>query len=227
MGGFNMSAFFALLKRDIRLSFKEGGTIPIALGFNLITVTLLPLSIGPDLNLLNQIAPAVLWVTLLLSLLLSLDRLFLTDYEEGALELMAHGPLPLELVAAAKALAHWLTVGVPLSLMTPALGLLMNLSPNQFGILTLAALIGTPALSFLGSIGAALTLGLKRGGLLLPLIILPFFIPTLIFGVSTTTGYLFAAGNFQSSLALLGAISLTSMVLAPFPIAWALRINLN
>ncbi len=221
------SPFYALLKRDILLSIKEGGTLGIALGFSLIVVTLIPLSIGPDLNLLNQIAPGVLWVTLLLSLLLSLDRVFLTDYEEGTLELMLHGSMPLEWVAFAKALAHWLTVGVPLSLMTPALGLLMNLSPNQFGILTLAALIGTPALSFLGALGAGLTLGLKRGGLLLPLLILPFFIPTLMFGVSTTTGYLFASGNYENSLALLAAISLTSMVLAPFPTAWALRFNLN
>lgn len=222
-----MNAFLALLKRDIRLSLKEGGTIGIALGFNLIVVTILPLGIGPDQNLLNQIAPGVLWVTLLLSLLLSLDRLFLTDHEEGTLEQMFHGPLPLELVVVAKALAHWLTVAVPLSLMTPMLGLLMNLSPGQFGILTLAALIGTPALSFLGAIGAALTLDLKRGGLLLPLLILPFFIPTLIFGVSTTTGYLFPAGNYESALSLLAAISLSSIVLAPFPTAWALRFNMN
>jgi len=219
--------FYALLKRDILLSFKEGGTLGIALGFSLIVVSLIPLSIGPDLNLLNQIAPGVLWVTLLLSLLLSLDRVFLTDYEEGTLELMLHGSMPLEWVVFAKALAHWLTVGVPLALMTPVLGLLMNLSPNQFGILTLAALIGSPALSFLGALGAGLTLGLKRGGLLLPLLILPFFIPTLMFGVSTTTGYLFASGNYENSLALLAAISLTSMVLAPFPTAWALRFNLN
>jgi heme exporter protein B len=222
-----MSAFFALLKRDILLSIREGGTIGIALGFNLIVVTILPLGIGPDQNLLNQIAPGALWVTLLLSLLLSLDRLFLTDYEEGTLELMTHSEIPLELIVVAKALAHWLTVAVPLAIMAPVLGLLMNLSPSQFGILTLSALIGTPALSFLGAIGAALTLGLKRGGLLLPLLILPFFIPTLIFGVSTTTGFLFASGNYESSLALLGAISISAVVLAPFPTAWALRFNLQ
>ncbi len=222
-----MNAFLALIKRDILLSLREGGALTIALGFNLIVVTILPLGLGPDMNLLNQIAPGVLWVTLLLSLLLSLDRLFLTDYEEGALELMINTSLPLEFIVAAKALAHWLTIGVPLSLMAPALGLLMNLSPDQFGILTLSALIGTPALSFLGALGAALTLGLKRGGLLLPLLILPFFIPTLIFGVSATTGYLFASGNTQSSLALLAAISLTSIALAPIPTAWALRFNIN
>lgn len=222
-----MNSFLALLRRDMTLSLREGGTIGIALGFNLIVVTILPLGLGPDMNLLNQIAPGALWVTLLLSLLLSLDRLFLTDYEEGTLEVLMHGPMPLELVGAAKALAHWLTVGVPLSLMTPVMGLLMNLSPEQFGILTVAALIGTPALSFIGAIGAALTLGLKRGGLLLPLLILPFFIPTLIFGVSSTTGYLFANGNYESALALLAAISLSAMALAPFPIAWALRFNVN
>lgn len=222
-----MNAFIALLKRDILLSLREGGALTIALGFNLIVVTILPLGLGPDMNLLNQIAPGVLWVTLLLSLLLSLDRLFLTDHEEGALEVMLTAPLALELVVAAKALAHWLTIGVPLSLMAPAIGLLMNLSTNQFGILTLSALIGTPALSFLGALGAALTLGLKRGGLLLPLLILPFFIPTLIFGVSATTGYLFASGNYQSALALLAAISISTMALAPIPTAWALRFNLS
>lgn len=222
-----MSAFFALLKRDILLSIREGGTVGIALGFNLIVVTILPLGIGPDQNLLNQIAPGALWVTLLLSLLLSLDRLFLTDYEEGTLELMSHSEIPLELIVVAKALAHWLTVAVPLALMAPVLGLLMNLSPSQFGILTLSALIGTPALSFLGAIGAALTLGLKRGGLLLPLLILPFFIPTLIFGVSSTTEFLFLGSNYANSLALLAAISISAIVLAPFPTAWALRFNLQ
>ena len=222
-----MRAFLSLLRRDIKLSFREGGAIGIALGFNLIVITILPLGIGPDLNLLNQIAPGVLWVALLLSLLLSLDRLFLTDYEEGTLELLATGPLPLEVVAIAKALAHWISVGVPLSLMSPVLGLLLNLSSEQFIVLTVACFIGTPALSFLGSIGAALTLGLKRGGLILPVLILPFFIPTLIFGVNATTGYLFAGGNFENSLAILTAISLASIALAPFPIAWALRFNLN
>lgn len=222
-----MNAFLALLKRDMRLAIREGGALTIAIGFNLIVVTILPLGLGPDMNLLNQIAPGVLWVTLLLSLLLSLDRIFLTDHEEGALEMMLNAPLPLELIVTAKALAHWLTIGVPLSLMAPVLGLLMNLSPNQFGILTLSALIGTPALSFLGTLGAALTLGLKRGGLLLPLLILPFFIPTLIFGVSATTGYLFANGNYENALALLAAISLSAMALAPIPTAWALRFNLG
>ncbi len=222
-----MSAFFALLKRDILLSIREGGTVGIALGFNLIVVTILPLGIGPDQNLLNQIAPGALWVTLLLSLLLSLDRLFLTDFEEGTLELMTHSDIPLELIVVAKAIAHWLTVAVPLTLMAPVLGLLMNLSPSQFGILTLSALIGTPALSFLGAIGAALTLGLKRGGLLLPLLILPFFIPTLIFGVSATTEFLFLGSNYANSLALLAAISISAIVLAPFPTAWALRFNLQ
>ena len=222
-----MSAFLALIKRDLRLTLKEGGTLGTALGFNLIVVSILPLGIGPDLNLLNQIAPGILWIALLLSLLLSLDRIFLNDHEEGALEVIAHGPLPLELVVVAKALAHWLTIAVPLSLMAPALGLLLHLSPEKFGILTLTALIGTPALSFLGSLGAALTLGLKRGGLLLPLLILPFFIPTLIFGVSATTGYLFAGSNYESALALLAAISLSTIALTPFPTAWALRFNLN
>ena len=178
-----MSAFRELVRRDLRLAWKEGGTVGVALGFYLVVVTLLPLGIGPDLNLLTRIAPGVLWVALLLSALLSLGRMFETDLEDGSLEVLATGPLPLEAVAAAKSLAHWLTTGVPLTVLAPLLGLLLNLQPEAYGALVLSMLAGTPAVSFIGAIGAALTLRARRGGLLLALLMLPLFVPTLIFGI--------------------------------------------
>ena len=178
-----MSAFLELVRRDLLVAWKEGGTVGVALGFYLVVVTLLPLGIGPDLNLLTRIAPGVLWVALLLAALLSLGRMFETDLEDGSLEVLATGPLPLEAVAAAKSLAHWLTTGVPLTLLAPLLGLFLNLQPEAYGALTLSMLAGTPAVSSLGAIGAALTLRTRRGGLLLALLMLPLFVPTLIFGI--------------------------------------------
>ena len=159
-----MSAFRELVRRDLELAWKEGGTIGVALGFYLVVVTLLPLGIGPDLNLLARIAPGVLWVALLLAALLSLGRMFETDLEDGSLEVLATGPLPLAGVAAAKSLAHWLTTGVPLTVLAPLLGLLLNLQPEAYGVLVLSMLAGTPAVSFIGAIGAALTLRARRGG---------------------------------------------------------------
>ena len=140
-----MSAFSDLVRRDLLVAWKEGGTVGVALGFYLVVVTLLPLGIGPDLNLLTRIAPGVLWVALLLAALLSLGRMFETDLEDGSLEVLATGPLPLEAVAAAKSLAHWLTTGVPLTLLAPLLGLFLNLQPEAYGTLTLSMLVGTPA----------------------------------------------------------------------------------
>ena len=179
-----MSRFLALLRRDIRLALREGGAIGSALGFYLIVVALLPLGLGPDLNLLARIAGGLLWIALLLAALLSLPRLFEADFEDGGLELLAAGPLPLEAVAAAKALAHWLTTGVPLTLLAPVLGLLLNLDLAAYSVLVLSMLLGTPAVSFLGAIGAALTLRSRRGGLLIALLVLPLYVPTLIFGIS-------------------------------------------
>ena len=142
-----MSVFWDLVRRDLLLAWKEGGTVGVALGFYLVVVTLLPLGIGPDLNLLTRIAPGLLWVALLLAALLSLGRMFETDAEDGSLEILATGPLPLEAVAAAKSLAHWLTTGVPLTLLAPLLGLFLNLQPEAYGVLTLSMLAGTPAVS--------------------------------------------------------------------------------
>ena len=175
-----MTPFRELLRRELAIAWKDGGSIGVALGFYLIVITLLPLGLGPDLNLLARIAPGLLWVALLLSALLSLGRLFESDLEDGSLEVLGAGPLPLEAVAATKSLAHWLTTGVPLALLAPVLGLLLNLQPDAYAVLVATMLIGTPAISFVGSIGAALTLRTRRGGLLLALLMLPLFVPTLI-----------------------------------------------
>jgi heme exporter protein B len=222
-----MRPFAELLKRDLRIAWREGGTIGIALGFYLMVVTLLPLGIGPDLNLLARIAPGLLWVALLLAALLSLGRLFETDFEDGSLEVLATGPLPLEAVVAAKCLGHWLTAGVPLAILAPVLGLLLNLPLEAYGVLVGTMLIGTPAVSFIGGIGAALTLRARRGGLLLALLMLPLFVPTLIFGIETVAGATTQSGTYLPSFLILAAISLAAVVLAPLAAAAALRLQLQ
>jgi len=222
-----MRPFLVLVSRDIRLAFREGGAIGVALGFYLIVVAILPLGLGPDLNLLSRIAPGVLWVALLLAALLSADRIFYNDYEDGALEVIALGPLPLEAVAVAKCLAHWLSIGVPLALLAPVLGLMLNLDIRGYGPLVATMLAGTPAISFIGAIGAALTLGLRRGGLLLSLLILPLYVPVLIFGVSSVNAVLAGPGSFWQPFMILCALSLAAIALAPFAAAAALRMNLQ
>lgn len=222
-----MSAFLALVARDLKLAWREGGTLTTAVGFYLVVVAILPLGLGPDLNLLARIAPGVLWVALLLSALLSLDRMFHNDFEDGALEPVALGPLPLELVAAAKALAHWLSTGVPLVLAAPVLALLLNLPGEAYGALLATMLTGSPAISFLGAIGAALTLGLRRGGPLLSLLILPLYAPILIFGVSAMNAVITGPAPFLPSYLILAALTLGTVVLAPIAAAAALRLNLQ
>ena len=222
-----MSPFWQLVRRDVTLAWREGGTLGTVLGFYFVVVTLLPLSLGPDLNLLSRIAPGVLWVALLLAALLSLGRLFAADDEDGSLEVLATGPLPLEAVAAAKSLAHWLMTGVPLTLLTPVLGLLMNLPPEGYPVLLASMLAGTPAVSFLGSIGAALTLRARRGGLLLGLLMLPLFVPTLIFGISAVDAALLGTGGFTPAFLILLALSLAAVVLAPLAAAAALRFQIQ
>jgi heme exporter protein B len=222
-----MSPFATLLKRDLRLAVREGGAVGTALGFYLVVVALIPLGLGPDLKLLSRIAPGVLWIALLLSALLSLGRVFETDHEDGSLEVMATGPLPLELVAAAKSIAHWLSTAVPLTLMAPLLGLLLNLELAAYPLLVLTMLVGTPAISFLGAIGAALTLGARRGGLLIALLVLPLYVPTLIFGISAIGAALLGPAGFQPSLLILAAISLFAAVLGPVAAAAALRLQLH
>ncbi|HJZ30909.1 MAG TPA: heme exporter protein CcmB [Hyphomicrobiaceae bacterium] len=222
-----MSAFWQLLGRDVLIAWKEGGSIGIALGFYLVVVVLLPLGLGPDLNLLARIAPGVLWIALLLSALLSLGRLFEADFEDGSLDVLATGALPLEAVAAAKALAHWLTTALPLIGLTPVLGLLLNLNPDAYGVLLATMLAGTPAVSFLGAVGAALTVATRRGGLLLGLLLLPLFVPTLIFGIEAIGAALTGADSFRASFLILTAISLAAVVLAPVAAAGALRFQLQ
>jgi heme exporter protein B len=222
-----IGAFWALVARDLRLAFREGGAIGTALGFYLIVVTLLPLGLGPNLALLAKIAPGMLWIALLLAALLSLARMFEADYEDGTLDVMATGALPLEAVAAAKALAHWLSTGIPLALMAPLLGLLLNLDLSAYGPLVATMLVGTPAISFLGSVGAALTLKARRGGLLVALLVLPLYIPTLIFGISALSASLLSTGGFNQAFMILSAISLVAIVIGPIASAAAIRLQLG
>ena len=223
-----MSAFLSLLGRDLRLAYHEGSAIGAALGFYLIVVAMLPLGLGPDLALLSRIAPAFLWLALLLSALLSLGRLFETDYEDGSLDVMAMAPLPLEAVVAAKGLAHWLSTAVPLALLAPVLGLMLNLDIGAYPPLVATMLIGTPAISFIGTIGAALTLRSRRGGLLIALLVLPLYIPTLVFGIGAINALLLGSpGSGSASLLILAALSLAALVLAPIAAAAALRAQLG
>lgn len=221
-----MRSFLALMRRDLKLAIREGGAIGTALGFFLIVVSLMPLGLGPDLNLLARIAAGILWIALLLAALLSLSRIFEADYEDGSLEVLATERLPLELVVVAKSLAHWLTTGIPLALLAPVLGILLNLDLKSYPVLVATTLAGTPAVSFLGAIGAALTLKARRGGLLLALIVLPLYVPTLIFGISAVAAAAGPGGIDQSFLILM-AISLAASVLAPVAAAAALRIQLQ
>ncbi len=222
-----MTAFWQLVRRDLLIAWKEGGTLGVTLGFYLVVVAMLPLGLGPDLNLLSRIAPGVLWVALLLAALLSLGRMFETDYEDGSLEVLATGPLSLAAVAGAKSLAHWLTTGVPLTVMAPVLGLLLNLPLEGYGVLVATMLAGTPAVSFIGGIGAAVTLRARRGGMLLALLMLPLFVPTLNFGIAAVTAALLDADGFLASFLMLLAVSLASIVLAPLAAAAALRFQLQ
>jgi heme exporter protein B len=222
-----MSVLLELVRRDLLLAWREGGMVGVALGFYLIVVTLLPLAIGPDLDLLTRIAPGLLWVALLLSALLSLGRMFEGDLEDGSLEVLATGSLPLAAIAAAKSLTHWLTTGVPLTVLAPLLGLLLNLQPEAYGVLVASMLAGTPAVSFIGAIGAALSLRARRGGLLLAMLMLPLFVPTLIFGIEAVRAAAFDPGAFLPAFLILCAISLAALVLAPLAAAAALRMQLQ
>ena len=222
-----MTAFRALLGREITLSLRQGGTLGTALGFYVVIVALMPLGLGPDLALLSRIAPGILWIGLMLSALLSLPRMLEADEEDGSLEVIATGPLPLEAVVALKALVHWLTTALPLAVIALPLGLLLNLDIAAYPALAATLLAGTPAISFLGSIGDALTIRTRRGGLLLSLLVLPLYIPSLIFGISAMAAVLTPPGSFWSSMAILGAISLASVVLAPLAAAAAVRAQMQ
>ena len=216
----------ALLARDLRLALRAGGGFGLGLAFFLILAVLVPLGVGPDPATLARIAPGILWVGALLACLLSLDRIFALDYEDGSLDLLATAPVPLEGVVTVKALAHWLTTGLPLVLVSPVMGLLLYLPADAYGWMLLSLAIGTPALSVIGTFGAALTVGLKRGGLLLSLLVLPLYIPTLVFGAEVVARG--AQGlAIGTPLALLAGITAGSVALLPFASALVIRINLR
>lgn len=218
-----MSLIWSLIRRDLILSLRQGGGAGTALGFFLTVVVLLPIGLGPDQALLQRLAPGALWIALLLSVLLSADRIFQQDYEDGSLDIMAMGPVPLELVALAKAVAHWLSTGLPLAIAAPLLGFLINLDPRAILPLALAMGAGSITLSLLASIGAAVTVGLRRGGLLVSLLVLPLYVPVLIFGVSASAAPAAGPEIATPSLLILLALGLASLVLSPIAAAAALR----
>ncbi|WP_336814602.1 heme exporter protein CcmB [Bosea sp. MMO-172] len=216
-------AFVAILKRDLAVASRAGGGGELALVFFLTLVVLVPFALGPDLNLLSRIGPAILWLGALLSVLIGLDRLFQSDEEDGSLDLIRASALPLELAVLAKGLAHWLTTGLPLALVSPLLGLLVAL-PGE-GVLPLVAtlLVGTPALSFIGAGGAALAASLRRGGLIVPVLVAPLTVPVLIFGVSAANAAVGGTVPFLTPFLILCAISLGAIVVGTVAAAAALR----
>jgi heme exporter protein B len=222
-----MTALAAVLIRDMRLAVRIGGGALIGVLFFLIVVTLVPFGVGPDLALLARIGPAILWLGALLASLLALDRLIAMDQEDGSLDLILMARMPLELTLAAKALAHWLTTGLPLVIAAPLLGLLLNLEPKATAAVALTLLAGTPALTFIGLIGAALTVTLRRGGLLLAVLVLPLTIPVLIFGVAAASAAIIGPVPFGTPFSILCALTLMSVVIGPFAAATALRHGLE
>ena len=218
--------FISIIKRELQIAMRKQAEILNPLWFFLIVITLFPLVIGPDPKLLAKIAPGIAWVAALLSALLSFERLFRDDYIDGSLEQLLLLAQPLALTALAKVIAHWLLTGLPLILLSPLAALLLSLEQHIWWALVLTLLIGTPVLSCLGAIGVALTVGLRKGGVLLSLIVLPLFIPVLIFSASVLDA---AANNFAYSgqLAILGAILAATLTFSPFAIAAALRISLE
>lgn len=219
-----MKAVLTLIWRDIALALRLGGGGSIGLAFFVLSVVLVPLGIGPETGTLARIAPGVLWIAALLAALLSLDRLFQADHEDGSLDQLMLSPMPLEQVVLAKALAHWITTGLPLIVIAPLLGLSLSLPVEVLPVLVVSIASGTPALSLIGAVGAAITVGVRRGGLLLSILVLPLYIPTLIFGARAVENALLALDPVPA-LALGGAITLLAAAITPFAAAAALRIN--
>ena len=217
------AAFWRLIARDIGLALREGSALGTALGFYAIVIAVMPLGLGPDLALLRRIGPAILWLGALLASLLTLDRLFASDHDDGSLDLVLMGRVPLEIVLLTKALAHWVTTGLPLVIASPVLGLFLNLEPAALGSTALTLLIGTPALTFIGVIGAALAVALRRGGLLMPVMVLPMTVPVLIFGVAATNAAVGGPVPFATPFTILCALTLMSAVIGPFAAAATLR----
>ncbi len=217
-----MTGFGGLLRRDLRLALRQAGDTGLVLGFFVLAVVLFPLGVGPEPEILGRIAGGIIWVAALLAALLSLDRLFQTDYEDGELDLIVLSPLPLELAVLAKCAAHWLATGLPLTLASPALALIVDLDPRAIGTLMLGLFLGTPALSLIGSVVAALALGARRQGALLALLVLPLYVPPLIFGAAAVEASV-TGGLARPHLLLLAALSLAALPLCPWASAAALR----
>ncbi|TQV79657.1 heme exporter protein CcmB [Denitrobaculum tricleocarpae] len=217
-----MTGAGGIIARDLKLALRQRSDAVMIVLFFVLTAALFPFGVGPEANQLAAIAPGVIWVTALLAVLLSLERLFLADYEDGSLELMALSPVPLEFTVLAKVFAHWLTTGLPLIASAPLIAVLFNMPASALPTLAFAMLLGTPTLSLIGAIGAALTLGARRGGVLVPLLVLPLYIPTLIFGVSAVDAALLGF-PVRPHLLLLAGILLISLVVSPLAGAAALR----
>jgi heme exporter protein B len=215
--------FLALVARDLKLATRVGGSGALGLIFFLMIVTLVPFALGPDLNLLSRIGPAILWIGAVLATLIGLDRLFQADEEDGSLDLLRAAPAPLEVMVLAKVLAHWLTTGLPLALAAPLFGLLVALSPTAMAAMMATLLVGTPALTFIGAVGAALTASLRRGGLILAILVLPLMIPTLIFGVSAANAATGGTIPFATPFLVLVALTLIAAVVGTVAAAAALR----
>jgi heme exporter protein B len=212
-----MSVFAGLFGHELRLASRQAADTALSLGFFVLVVVLFPLGVGPEPQVLRSIGPGIIWTAALLAALLSLDRLFRPDYEDGSLDLIALSSLPLELAVLAKCAAHWLTTGLPLVVVSPFLAFLVDSDPQSVPVLVLSLLLGTPALSLIGGVAAALTLGARRQGILLSLLVLPLYVPPLIFGAGASEG------PARADLLLLGALSLAALPLAPWAAAAALR----
>lgn len=222
-----MTALFALMRRDLAIALRAGGGALIGVLFFLTVVVVMPFALGPDIALLRKIGPAILWLGAMLASLLTLDRLFTADQDDGSLDLIVMSRAPLELSCAAKALAHWLAVGVPLIVATPFVGILLNLDAPATLAVALTLLVGTPALTFTGMIGAALAVTLRRGGLLLAIVVLPLSIPVLIFGVAASNAVIVGPTPFGAPFSILCALSLVSLVVGPLAAAASLRHGLD
>lgn len=217
-----MKRFLEVIRRDLRLALRQGSDSIMVVTFFVLTVVLFPFGIGPESGVLERVSAGVLWVTALLASLLSLDRLFQADYEDGSLELLVLTPTPLEIVVIAKVCAHWLTTGLPLLVAAPVLAVLLHMNGDGFATLLLTMLIGTPILSLIGGIGADLVLGARRGGVLLSLLILPLYVPVLIFGVGAIDAAV-GARDATPHLLILGGLLAVALPLSPWATAAALR----
>lgn len=221
-----MTAFLAILRRDVILSLRQGGGAGAGLAFMLSVLVLVPLAVGPDQNLLERIAPGIMWLALLLAILMTAEKIFQQDYEDGTMDALFGLALPAEFMVLAKALAHWLAVGLPLAVIAPVLGILLNIDVATIPVLMVAMVLGSLSLSLLAAIGGAITAGLRRGGLLVSLLILPLYVPVLVFGLSASMAANGPEGSGSSLLVLL-AITLVCLVVQPWASAAALRAYLK